>query len=318
MDLFNLENMIVALSAIGSFLSIVAVGLPLVQKDSLGARLKVVAERRQELSRQQQAKFQQRHRLTPRGHVSLMKRLLEGLKLENLIASKAIRTKLAQAGWRGQNAAIIFAFTRIALPVVFSILIILVMTFTNKMDYSFPMKMLVLGGAAAIGFYLPGLIVSNTAQNRQKTMMRSFPDALDLMVICVESGLSIEAAFNKVSEEMAESAPELSEEIGLATAELAFLGDRRMAFDNLAERTGMAAIKSLVTALIQSEKYGTPVSLSLRVLSQENREARMAIAEKKAGALPAQLTVPMILFFLPVLFVVVLGPAIIQAMRNFH
>jgi tight adherence protein C len=132
------------------------------------------------------------------------------------------------------------------------------------------------------------------------------------MVICVEAGMSIEAAFNKVSEEMAESAPLMAEEIGLTAAELAFLNDRRAAYENLAERSGLATFKSLVTTLLQSEKYGTPIAAGLRVIAQENRDARLNAAEKKAAALPAQLTVPMIIFFLPVLFIVIAGPAGIQ------
>jgi tight adherence protein C len=158
-------------------------------------------------------------------------------------------------------------------------------------------------------------MLTNTITKRQQALSRSFPDALDLMVICVEAGVSIEAAFQRVTEEMVESTPVIAEEIALTSAELAFLGDRRQAYENLAERTGLPAIKSLCTALLQSERYGTPVSVALRVLAQENREARMAAAEKKAAALPAKLTVPMIIFFLPVLFMVIIGPAAIQVSR---
>jgi tight adherence protein C len=146
-------------------------------------------------------------------------------------------------------------------------------------------------------------------------MTATFPDMLDLLVICVEAGLSIEAAFTRVTEEIADSSPVLAEEIGLTSAELTFLGDRSKAYANLSARTGLPAAKSLATALIQSERYGTPVSVALKVLAQENRDDRMAKAEKKAGALPAQLTVPMIVFFLPVLFLVIIGPAIIQMMK---
>ncbi|MDP6691134.1 MAG: type II secretion system F family protein, partial [Alphaproteobacteria bacterium] len=150
----------------------------------------------------------------------------------------------------------------------------------------------------------------------QKAIQKIFPDALDLMVICVEAGLSMEAAFHRVASELQSQGPEFTEELGLTTAELAFLPDRRQALLNLSERTGLPAVKALVTALAQAEKYGTPVSVSLRVLSQEQRDERMSRAEQKAGALPAQLTVPMIVFFLPVLFIVLIGPAIIKAMNT--
>ncbi len=166
--------------------------------------------------------------------------------------------------------------------------------------------------------YLPSLLLSNAIQKRQKILRRAFPDTLDLMVICVESGLSIEATFQRVTEEIVESAPPLAEEIALTSAELAFLGDRRLAYDNLAERTGLPGFKSLCTTLLQSERYGTPLAVALRVLSQENRETRMAAAEKKAAMLPAKLTVPMIVFFLPVLFMIIIGPAAIQVSRLMH
>ena len=151
-------------------------------------------------------------------------------------------------------------------------------------------------------------------QNRQKAIQMALPDALDLLIICVDAGLSMEAALHRVAKELQYQGPELSEELGLATAELAFLTDRRQAMLNLSERTGLPAIKALVTAMVQAERYGTAIGVSLRVLSEEQRDERMSRAEQKAGALPAQLTVPMIVFFLPVLFVVLLGPAIIKVL----
>ncbi len=313
----TLENAVVLLAAVGSFITILGIGMSLVQRDQLSSRMKAVAARREELSRQQKAKFQQRSRLMPKAHVGAMRSMLEKMKLENLIGSKETRNKLAQAGWRSQGAPVTYAFTRVVTPVVLLILVLVLTAGVKKFDFTFPVKLMVLSVTALIGFYLPGIVVSNAIQKRQQAITRSFPDALDLLVICVEAGLSVEAAFGRVADEIAESSPQLAEEIGLTTAELAFLGDRRQAFENLHDRTGLGATKSLTTALIQAEKYGTPVALALRVLSQENRETRMALAEKKAGALPAQLTVPMILFFLPVLFVVILGPAVIQSLRQF-
>jgi tight adherence protein C len=164
---------------------------------------------------------------------------------------------------------------------------------------------------------LPSILISNAITKRQNEIIKKFPDALDLTVICIESGVSLEAAFTRVSEEMAADAPALSEEFAITTAELAFLSDRKQALDNFSERTAVGPIKSLVTALIQSEKYGTPLAAALRVVSQESRETRMAKAEEKAAALPAKLTVPMVVFFLPVLFMVLIGPTIIQVMAAF-
>ncbi|MEO5373573.1 MAG: type II secretion system F family protein [Alphaproteobacteria bacterium] len=307
---------IVFLAAVGSFLSILAVALPFLEKDTLGSRLKAVAARREELSRQQKARLQKAAptmaRIQPKKHVDLMRVVLDRLKLQNLIASRELRVRLSQAGWRGKQAAIVFGFTRLAGPVVLMLLATLFVSFSQNASYTGSVKLMIVTIAAGVGYYLPMVMLTNAVQRRQKEIQRAFPDALDLLSICVEAGLSVEAAFSRVSEEVGDSSPDIAEEFGLTTAELAFLADRRQAFDGLAERTGLPAVKSLAMALVQAEKYGTPVTVSLRVLSQENRDARMSAAEKKAGALPAQLTVPMILFFLPVLFIVILGPAILK------
>jgi tight adherence protein C len=168
--------------------------------------------------------------------------------------------------------------------------------------------------AAWFGTYAPLLFVKNRITKRQKAIRRSWPDALDLLLICVECGMSAESAMRKVAEEIGKQCPELAEELGLTTAELAYLQDRRKAYENLGARTGLDGVKSVATSLIQSEKYGTPLGQSLRVLAQENRDMRMNEAEKKAAALPPKLTVPMILFFLPVLFAVIVTPAGIRVM----
>ena len=170
--------------------------------------------------------------------------------------------------------------------------------------------------AAAIGFYLPNLYVGNIAGKRQQSIMRAFPDALDLLLICVEAGMSIEVAFQKVGREIGSASVELAEELTLTTAELSYLQERRQAYENLAMRTGHEGVKAVCMALIQAERYGTPLGAALRTMSKENRDMRMSAAEKKAAALPAKLTVPMIVFFLPVLFLVVIGPAFIKLSAN--
>jgi tight adherence protein C len=228
-----------------------------------------------------------------------------------MLEAKELKRRLVQAGWRSNSAPVTFIFARLVLPIVLAG-IAAFYAYTIFPDWIWQKKWAAIAIAALLGYLLPTLMLTNAVQKRQKTLTRAFPDALDLMVICVEAGMSIEAAFNKVSEEMAESAPLMAEEMGLTAAELAFLGDRRSAYENLAERTGLATFKSLTTTLLQSEKYGTPIAAGLRVIAQENRDARLNAAEKKAAALPAQLTVPMIIFFLPVLFVVIAGPAGIQ------
>jgi len=310
----NITTMIIMLSALGAFVSVLAVGLQLLQRDQLNERLKMVAERRRELSARQREALQGKgSRFQLQRHIGLMKSVLGRLRLQNMLEDKEFRAKLAQAGWRRPSAAVAFTFARAALPLVMLGLTFLYLS-ANPIFSAWPAT-LRLGASLAGGLFgsmLPNILLTNTIGKRQFAMGRAFPDALDLMVICVEAGLSVEGAFQKVVEEMAESAPVLAEEIALTSAELAFLSDRRTAYTNLSERTGLPAIKSLCTALVQSERYGTPVSVALRVLSHENREARMSAAEKKAAALPAKLTVPMILFFLPVLFMVIIGPAVIR------
>jgi tight adherence protein C len=165
---------------------------------------------------------------------------------------------------------------------------------------------------AVLGYYAPGIYLSNQAAKRRDSIMQAFPDSLDLMLICVEAGMSIEAALHKVAAEIGTNSMELAEELSLTNAELAYLQDRRAAFENLGMRTNLPGVKAVATALIQAERYGTPLGQALRVMAKENRDMRMSNAEKKAAALPAKLTVPMILFFLPVLFVVIIGPAAIS------
>lgn len=310
------ELIIIGLAAMAAFISVVAAGLPFVQSDQLKSRLKGVAEKRIELSQKQRDAMQQRARFQPRKHVGMMKLVLERLKLQNMLESRELKAALAQAGWRRQSAAITYIFFRMASPILCTVAALLFVSWHPEYaKKTFAMKMMIFAGAAVVGYYLPSILLKNAIQKRQTIITRSFPDALDLLVICVDAGLSIEAAFNKVTEEMAEGAPIMAEEMGLTAAELAFLGERRLAYDNLAERTGLPAVKSLSTALGQAERYGTSISNALKVISQEVRDARMSAAEKKAAQLPAQLTVPMILFFLPVLFMVIIGPALI---RVFH
>ncbi|MBY0431993.1 MAG: type II secretion system F family protein [Rhodospirillales bacterium] len=312
----DVVSLIMILSALGAFASVLAIALPFVQRDQLASRLKVVAAKRQELSAKQKQAFSQKARFQPKRHVGLMKAVLSRLKLQTVLESKDLKLKLAQAGFRRQQAAITYIFLRVASPIFFIMGSVMFVTWNPGFaQKEFATKLIICAGAAAVGYVLPSILLENVVQKRQKVLQRSFPDALDLMLICVEAGLSIEAAFNRVTEELAEGAPEMSEELGLTSAELAFLGDRRQAYENFAERTGLASVKSLATSLLQAERYGTSVSQSLRVISQENRDSRMAAAEKKAAALPAQLTVPMIIFFLPVLFIVIAGPAAIQVNR---
>jgi tight adherence protein C len=307
----NLPTGIVLVAFVTAFASVLAVASFFMQNDKFAARRKAVAFKRDELQIQQREGYQQRRRLQPTRSESAMRSIIRQVRLEGMLEQKGLKRSLIQAGYRSNSAPVTFIFLRLALPFAVGALTFFYIVSLFP-EWTLQSRLLAGLAGVAVGWFLPTLFLSNAVTKRQKTLTRAFPDALDLMVICVEAGMSIEAAFNKVSEEMAESAPLMAEEIGLTAAELAFLGDRRAAYENLAERTGLATMRSLTTTLLQSEKYGTPIAAGLRVIAQENRDARLNAAEKKAAALPAQLTVPMIIFFLPALFIVIAGPAGIQ------
>ena len=314
----SIETWIIILAFVGALLSVAAVALPMVMKQHKGKRMKAVSQSREELSRQQLDHLNKgsnlRQKRQTSSNVELMKKILEFLKLDEKLSSRNLKMSLFQAGYRGQSALVMFLFAQAAGIIVGPVVTFLVIASFEDFPYPFSVELGLMAVGSVVGFYLPKMIVTNAAQKRQIEINSGFADALDLMVICVEGGLSIENAFEKVTEEIAADSPMLAQEFGLTSAELAYLGDRHKAYLNFADRTGLPAIKSLSTTLIQSEKYGTPVGQALKVLSGERRQDRMNLAEQKGAALPAKLTVPMIVFFLPPLFLVVIGPAIIQVL----
>lgn len=303
-----------------AFFGVLGVLLPFAQRNTVGARLKAITTRRKELAASAKKRLETRPTIRQQmsARASLMKTVLERLRMRDLMEQPGLRKRMLQAGRRSTQAVVSFAFTQFTLPFVLGSGTALVL-FTSPAyaDTAVAIRLAIVLGAVLVGYYLPQVLLANAIKKRQSGLTLKLPDALDLMVICVESGMSVEAAFQKVSEEMATDAPQLAEEWALTHTELAFLGDRRQALDNLYERTALATVKSFVTALIQAERYGTPVGVSLRVVAQENRDKRLARAEEKAASLPAKLTVPMVVFFLPVLFMVLIGPTIIQVMHTF-
>ncbi len=312
-------TLIVVFSFVGVFCAILAASLPLFRRRRIKERLQTVTKHREELTRQQRERVAQQEERRGRrrqARASLMKTVLERFNLKNMVSSPEFKQKLAMAGWRTEAMLVTFFYARIGTAVGGAGLTYLFLSLSDRVDMATPVQLLVAAGVGAMGFFFPNLMVKNVATKRQEAMKLAFPDALDLMVICVEGGLSVEAALTRVAEELAEDAPVLAEEIGLLTVELAFLSARREAFVNFSDRIGLQEVRAFTTAMIQSERYGTPVAVALKVLSQENRNDRMAVAEKKAGSLPALLTVPMILFFLPALFMVILGPPILIALNR--
>ncbi|HEX3917542.1 MAG TPA: type II secretion system F family protein, partial [Caulobacteraceae bacterium] len=240
------------------------------------------------------------------------KRVVDRLHLSRLLEDTNITDKLAQAGFRGPSAISRFYFFRFVSPFLMAAAAAIYLFVVNAFHWPLMTKLSACMAAVVVGYYAPNLYISNVATKRRESIVSVFPDALDLLLICVESGMSIEAAIMKVGQEVGGSSIELAEEMTLLAAELSYLPERRMAYEGLAKRTNHPGIKAVVTAMIQAERYGTPLGNALRVMAKENRELRMAAAEKKAAALPPKLTVPMIIFFLPVLFVVILGPAMMK------
>jgi tight adherence protein C len=313
--LLNPAAVITAVSGAAAFLALLGVLMPYLRPDPMQGRLKAATERRRDLRAQQMEALQRRSKLR-RARPSWVRNLVDRMKIRDLFARDTLKQKLLQANWRNPNAVALFVFARITTPLVFGGLAALLLFGSDKIHLAMASKSAITFIAIMFGFFLPTILVVNAIQRRQAAFTAAFPDALDLLLICVESGLSIEAAFGRVAQEIGTTTPELAEEFELTTAELAYLPDRRQALDNLVLRTGLPSVKAVCTTLVQADKYGTPLAAALRIAAQENRDRRMAAAEKKAGSLPAKLTVPMIVFFLPVLFVVILGPAIIQAATN--
>ncbi len=305
---------LVSLAAIATVFTILE---PILVKDKLKERMKSVGNYRDNLRKQQREALAKKNtkglrNTSPQGAI---KEIVESLKLLEVFDADSARKKLMMAGYRGQGPVFTFMAARLGLPFVVAIFVGVYVYLLEAVELdSFGRLLATLGGFFA-GFYLPNIYVSNAVGKRQQKIQSAWPDALDLLLICVEAGMSIESALQKVGDEVGPNCPELAEELGLTTAELSYLQERKQAYVNLAERTGIDAVKAVVTALVQSEKYGTPLGQALRVMAKESRELRMQEAEKKAAALPPKLTVPMIGFFLPVLFAVILGPAIMQVME---
>lgn len=245
-----------------------------------------------------------------------IREFVDRYSLKNVLATPSLRDKLAQAGLRGERPTYFYYFFRLVIPAAMFFFGSFFFLTLNTFDLKFIQNVGLTAAFVLFGYYLPSIWVKNLASKRQFSISSAFPDGLDLLLICVESGMSIEQSFKKVAEEVALSSTELSEEMRLTNAELSYLPNRRQAYENLARRNSDQGVRSVTTALIQAERYGTPLGDALRTMAEENRALRVARAEKKAAALPAKLTVPMVLFFLPVLVIVIVTPAAIKINRT--
>jgi len=312
----NVKTLTMLFAAVAAAATVLTLTMPFVFVDPLNKRMRAVALEREKIRQRERERMAQESqkvklRQSPKQYVQT---IVDQFNLSKWVGQEEARLKLIQAGYRGQAPYVTYLFVRMITPVVCFLFFLIYLFVVLKFDQPATIKLGICIGAAYVGMQLPLVLLKNKITRRQLSIKRAFPDTLDLLLICVESGMSIEAAFRKVSNEVGTQSVALAEELTLTTAELSYLPDRRQAYENLAKRTDLDGVKSVCMALQQSERYGTPLATMLRVMAQENRDMRMSEAEKKAAALPPKLTVPMILFFLPVLFIVILGPAVIKVM----
>jgi len=310
----NVKTITALFAGVAAAATVLTLAMPFVFVDPLDKRMRAVALEREKIRQRERERLAQegqkaKLRQTPKQYIQT---IVDRFNLTKWVGQEEARLKLIQAGYRGQAPYVTYLFFRMVTPVACFLFALLYLFVILKLDQPLMVKIGACIAAAYVGMQLPLMLLKNKIQRRQLSIKRAFPDTLDLLLICVESGMSIEAAFRKVSDEIGTQSVALAEELTLTTAELSYLPDRRQAYENLAKRIDLDGVKSVCMALQQAERYGTPLAQTLRVMSQENRDMRMSEAEKKAAALPPKLTVPMILFFLPVLFIVILTPAIIS------
>ncbi len=313
------DFLIAVLAAISAAAVVFTFGSSLVVKQEMKGRIKRVALERDKMRAEEMARL--RGTATPDARASIrrgtetksyMKNAVDRLDLKKAFQDENTIDQLARAGLRGQGALTTYLFWRFVTPIgifLFAALYLMILAPGDRPAY---LNLVYSVGAGLIGVYLPILLLKNRTQKRQHSIRRAWSDCLDLLLLCVEAGMSMEHAFKRVSREIGAQSVELAEELTLTMAELSFLEDRSRAYENLGRRTGLDGVKSVMTALIQADRYGTSVGQALRVMAEEGREQRMMDAEKKAAALPPKLTVPLIIFFLPVLFIVILSPAMIK------
>lgn len=313
----TVEDLIIIMSALSASLMAGAIWFALLHRDPGLQRAKLIAAQRDKLREGAIGPVRRKQKFQP---VSLMRTVVHRLRLLKSDQTEKISLRLMQAGWRTKDAVVRYLFARLVLPFAVGGIAIFLFYGLNAYQLDSTKRLLVSAIVIIVAAYLPDVLVKNAAQKRQKQITKALPDAMDLMVICAEAGLSLDLMLMRVSQEMAQATPEIADEFSVTAIELGFLPERRKALDNLALRTNLPAIRAMVNTLLQAERYGTPLAQSLRVLSAESRNERVMKAEEKAARLPAMMTVPMIVFILPPLFVVLLGPAIlstIDALRDF-
>jgi tight adherence protein C len=311
----RLEDLVAVGAALSAILTFAAIWFGAIERAPSARRVKELALRREQLKAGTMTTSRRRNRP---GSTNFMRQFVTSMNLQRSQRAEMITRKLAQAGRRSNDALIRYLFFKATLPIAFGGIAVVYFYGLNAFDLAPLGRLAVTAGSVMLGFVGPDLFVKNAISKRRIAILKGLPDALDLMVICAEAGVALDGILKRVSEEFSSSCAELAEELQLTSLEIGFLPDRRTALQNLVNRTDMPSIRGLVNALIQSDKYGTPLAVSMRVLANEYREERMLRAEEKAARLPAMLTVPMILFILPPLFIVLIGPAILRLMDAFR
>ena len=309
------------LAATATFAVLVAIYAATTVKDPMAKRVKALNERREQLKAGIVATSSKRRRNISNKHEvgDKVRTLLGSLKMLQAEQVEKAQQKLMQAGIRSKDLAFVVILARLVLPVVFGTIVVVGVYLLDWFpDWGAFKRYAVVATTVLVGYKAPDLWLRNKVTKRTHAVRKGLPDALDLLVICAEAGLTVDAAFNRVARELGKAYPELGDEFALTPIELGFLTDRRMAFENLAGRVDLDALRGVVTTMIQTEKYGTPLASALRVLSAEFRNERMMRAEEKAARLPAIMTIPLILFILPVLFIVILGPAACSISDNLN
>lgn len=312
------EFLIAVLAAVSMAAVVFTFGSSFIVKSEMKDRIKRVALERDKMRAEEMARLRgggtaDSRSIRRSGETkTYMKNVVERFDLKKAFQDDATVDKLAMAGFRGQGHLTTFLFMRFATPIGIFAAVAIYLLLLAPGGRPLYLNLTIAIGAALIGAYLPIILLRNSTSKRQHSIRRAWPDCLDLMLLCVEAGMSVEHAFKRVGKEIGQQSAELAEELALTTAELSFLEDRGRAYDNVGRRTGLDGVKSVMTALIQADRYGTSVGQALRVMAEEGRENRMMEAEKKAASLPPKMTVPLILFFLPVLFIVIIAPALIK------
>ena len=311
---FILQLVIVA----ATIAAVITAGAPLLNEDPLGKRMKAVALERERLRGRAREEFSERPRNQNlrQAPKPFMKQVVDELNLTQWLSVGDSKLLLARAGYRGPQAEVAFLFFRLVSPPVFAVAAVLYVFVFRLVDVTPMIGLAIVVGALYLGLKAPELFINNVIEKRKESIRIAFPDALDLLLICVESGISIEAAFQRVGQEIGQQSVALAEEMTLTMAELSYLPDRQQAYENFGERINLESVRQIVMVLVQAERVGTPLAAALRTVSQETRARRLLEAEKKAAGLPPKLTVPMMVFFLPCIFVVLLTPAIIQIMQQ--